>query len=324
MIGKDSSCDAGADVFWKPNSEFQLSATINPDFGQGESDSLVANFSAQETFFGDRRPCFTENQGYFDFNLLSDISQLLYTRRVGAMADDGNGDDFEVNDAGYLGRYDLNYAQFEVGKRITELPADFAYASHNLRFHGNSQRRDGGNLNWNLQLRRPAHDDQITRGNRPLYVRNGGNALIGRGFQRRGNWQFNVEASLGVASGLGQDTPYAWSASVSSTDCISDALNIELWMGHVMDQEQLIWQEHNLVAGFQMNRYDLSASRNWNIGTRHELRVKLEALGFDADNPMPWRIGADGRGVVSNDVVQPFSLHDDEQLLVKLACRFEL
>jgi hypothetical protein len=514
IVGGDSQFDAGADVFWKPNSQFQLSATINPDFGQVESDSLVVNFSAQETFFGDKRPFFTENQGFFDFNLLFDNSQLLYTRRVGAMADDGSGpgdilgalkfngsvgdtqygafladergdagrrfaalrlqrtfgshslgamltnvdrpfldrsanvlgfdhrwqpdasltvastlvgsdvaeqgqhtrdfaftslaqktlgkgwtltgllihygEDFEVNDAGYLGRNDLNYAQFEVGKRITELPADSAYASHNLRFriegmqnndalwlqkqfrfNGNSQRRDGGNLNWNLQLRTPAHDDQITRGNGPMYVRNGGNAFIGRGFPRRGNWQFNIEGSLGVASGLRQDTPYAWSASVSSTYYISDALNIELWMGHVMDQEQLIWQEDNLVAGFQMNRYDLSASLNWNIGTRHELRVKLEALGFDADNPMPWRIGADGRGVVSNDVVHPFSLrnmgfqvryryelaplsnlyvvygrggfgydafaagafdqfrdafslHDDEQLLVKLAYRFEL
>lgn len=514
MVAKDNAFDAGADVFWKPNSQFQLTATINPDFGQVESDSLVVNFSAQETFFNDKRPFFTENQGFFDFGLLFDNSQLLYTRRVGAMADDGSGpgdilgaikfngsvggtqygafladergdagrrfaalrlqrsfgtqnlgvmltnvdrpfldrsasvlgfdhrwqpdasltvsstlvgsdieqagrhsrdfgftsiaqktldkgwsltgllihygEDLEVNDAGYLGRNDLNYGQFEVGKRITELPEDSAYASHNMRFriegmqnndglwlqkqfrfNGNSQRKDGGNLNWNLQLRTPAYEDEITRGHGPMYVRNGGNAFIGRGFPRRGNWQFEVEGSIGVASGLRQDTPYAWSASVASTYYISDALNIELWLGHVMDQEQLIWQEDNLVAGFHMNRYDLNASLNWNIGTRHELRVKLEALGFDADDPTAWRIGTDGRGVRSSDAVQPFSfrnmgfqvryryelaplsnlyvvygrggfgfdpypagafdqfgdafsLRDDEQLVVKLAYRFEL
>ena len=514
LVNKGNDFDAGADLFWKPNGQFQLSATINPDFGQVESDSLVVNFGAQEVFFGDKRPFFTENQGFFDFGLLFDNSQLLYTRRVGGRADDGSGpgdiigaikfngsvgatqygafladergdagrrfgalrlqrtfgaqnlgamltsvnrpllgrkanvlgfdhrwqpdasltvtstlvgsdvsvlgehtrdvafttlaqktldkgwsvtglflhygEDFEINDAGYLGRNDLDYGQVEVGKRITALAADSAYSSHNLRFRiegmqnndglwlqrqtrfqGNSQRKDGGDLSWNAQLRAPGFDDLITRGNGPMRVRNGGSAYINRGFPRRGAWKFGLNASLGLASGLRSDVPYAWSASVNATHYFNDALNLEFWLGHVMDQEQLIWQTGNLVAGFEMNHYDLGASVNWNIGTRHELRVKLEALGFDADQPRPWRIGADGRPVASTDVVSPFSLRNmgfqvryryelaplsnlyvvygrggfgfdefaagafdqfsdafslrnDEQLLVKLAYRFEL
>ena len=90
-VGKNSDGDAGADIFWKPNGQFQLSATINPDFGQVESDDLVVNFSATETFISDKRPFFTENQGIFEFTTPSDFSQLLYTRRVGGPADDGNG-----------------------------------------------------------------------------------------------------------------------------------------------------------------------------------------------------------------------------------------
>ena len=514
LVNKGNDFDAGADLFWKPNGQFQLSATINPDFGQVESDSLVVNFGAEEVFFGDKRPFFTENQGFFDFGLLFDNSQLLYTRRVGGRADDGSGpgdiigaikfngsvgatqygafladergdagrrfgalrlqrtfgaqnlgamltsvdrpllgrkanvlgfdhrwqpdasltvtstlvgsdvsvlgehtrdvafttlaqktldkgwsvtglflhygEDFEINDAGYLGRNDLDYGQVEVGKRITALAADSAYSSHNLRFRtegmqnndglwlqrqtrfqGNSQRKDGGDLSWNAQLRAPGFDDLITRGNGPMRVRNGGSAYINRGFPRRGAWKFGLNASLGLASGLRSDVPYAWSASVNATHYFNDALNLEFWLGHVMDQEQLIWQTGNLVAGFEMNHYDLGASVNWNIGTRHELRVKLEALGFDADQPRPWRIGADGRPVASTDVVSPFSLRNmgfqvryryelaplsnlyvvygrggfgfdefaagafdqfsdafslrnDEQLLVKLAYRFEL
>ncbi|HET7556924.1 MAG TPA: DUF5916 domain-containing protein [Rhodanobacteraceae bacterium] len=81
----------GADLFWKPNGQFQLTATLNPDFGQVESDDLVVNFGATETYFSDKRPFFTENQGIFDFSLLDDNSQLVYTRRVGGPADDGNG-----------------------------------------------------------------------------------------------------------------------------------------------------------------------------------------------------------------------------------------
>ena len=85
--------DAGVDVFWKPNGRFQLSGTLNPDFGQVESDSIVVNFSAIETFFGDKRPFFTENQSYFEvpFGSLGNAQQLIYTRRVGAPADDGDG-----------------------------------------------------------------------------------------------------------------------------------------------------------------------------------------------------------------------------------------
>jgi len=90
-IAGKSYTDAGADIFWKPNGQVQLTASINPDFGQVESDDLVVNFSANETFFSDKRPFFTENQGIFDFGMPSDGSQLLYTRRVGGPADDHSG-----------------------------------------------------------------------------------------------------------------------------------------------------------------------------------------------------------------------------------------
>lgn len=81
---RGSDFDAGTDIFWKPNGSFQLSAALNPDFGQVESDELVVNFSATETFFSDKRPFFTENQGFFDvpFGSLNQRSRLLYTRRV--------------------------------------------------------------------------------------------------------------------------------------------------------------------------------------------------------------------------------------------------
>jgi hypothetical protein len=92
-IDGKTDADAGLDLFWKPSGQFQLSATLNPDFGQVESDGIVVSFSAIETFFGDKRPFFTENQGYFEvpFGSLGNAQQLIYTRRVGAPADDGNG-----------------------------------------------------------------------------------------------------------------------------------------------------------------------------------------------------------------------------------------
>src|SRR5678815_1996004 len=92
-IRRRNDFDTGADIFWKPNGRFQVSATLNPDFGQVESDQLVVNFSAVETFFSDKRPFFTENQGFFDvpFGSLNNSDRLIYTRRVGGEVDDGSG-----------------------------------------------------------------------------------------------------------------------------------------------------------------------------------------------------------------------------------------
>lgn len=90
-VGHRSQFHQGADLLWKPSGQFQLTAALSPDFGQVESDDLIVNFGATETYVRDKRPFFTENQGIFDFGLLSDNSQLIYTRRVGAHADDGRG-----------------------------------------------------------------------------------------------------------------------------------------------------------------------------------------------------------------------------------------
>jgi hypothetical protein len=85
----DTEFKTGADIFWKPNGDHQFALTVNPDFGQVESDQLVVNFSAIETVFTDKRPFFTENQNYF--NLQHNLGQLFYTRRVGGPSDDGDG-----------------------------------------------------------------------------------------------------------------------------------------------------------------------------------------------------------------------------------------
>jgi hypothetical protein len=106
---------AGADLFWKPGGDHQFAATINPDFGQVESDQLVVNFSAVETFFTDKRPFFTENQSAF--NVSHPFGDLFYTRRVGGPADDGSGAadiDYAVKADGRLGAF--GYAVFNASE----------------------------------------------------------------------------------------------------------------------------------------------------------------------------------------------------------------
>lgn len=85
---QNSTVDAGLDIFWKSGNGKQLTATINPDFGHIESDGLVVNFSATETFFNERRPFFTENQTLFNVNGTYGL-RMIHTRRIGASPDVG-------------------------------------------------------------------------------------------------------------------------------------------------------------------------------------------------------------------------------------------
>ena len=44
----------GADFSWRPSSDLQVTASINPDFGAVESDDVVVNLTAFETFFAEK------------------------------------------------------------------------------------------------------------------------------------------------------------------------------------------------------------------------------------------------------------------------------
>ena len=94
LVGDEVDMKLGADIQWKPSANFQLTAALNPDFGQVEADELVVNFDAIEVLFSDKRPFFAENQALFDIRVpetdtrVTARDRLLYTRRIGGQRDD--------------------------------------------------------------------------------------------------------------------------------------------------------------------------------------------------------------------------------------------
>ncbi len=64
-IGAQDSYRVGLDLFWRPSSNFQVTATANPDFGAVESDDVVVNLTAFETYFPEKRLFFLEGQEVF-------------------------------------------------------------------------------------------------------------------------------------------------------------------------------------------------------------------------------------------------------------------
>ena len=74
------------EVFCRPDASQPLSVAVNLDFGRLESDELVVNFSAFETFYAERRPFFAENQALFDVSGGGGL-RMLHTRRMGTAGD---------------------------------------------------------------------------------------------------------------------------------------------------------------------------------------------------------------------------------------------
>lgn len=85
---------AGADFFWRPSPNFQMTATINPDFGAVESDDVDINLTATETFFPEKRLFFLEGNEIFQATPRADPPRggvgftgapttMINTRRIG-------------------------------------------------------------------------------------------------------------------------------------------------------------------------------------------------------------------------------------------------
>ena len=87
-FSQKSYMTAGADVKYRLAPNVTIDATINPDFGQVESDPAVLNLSAYESFFDERRPFFVAGRGLFRLDVNCSAvncngENLFYSRRIG-------------------------------------------------------------------------------------------------------------------------------------------------------------------------------------------------------------------------------------------------
>lgn len=441
FVGEASDFDAGADIFWKPNSTFQLSATLNPDFGQVESDDLVVNFSAVETFFGDKRPFFTENQGLFDFAFGAGNGRLLYTRRIGGATDDPTddesgdvtaaiklngsvgatrygvlaasegddygrdflalratrdfgahdlgglvtrvdrpfhdriasvyaiddrwvpaegwnvasafvvsdieqageqttdsgfqsridwemgggwrqqlyllhlGDELQVDDIGYIDRVDFNYLRYELARRLTGLPEDSPYNSHEWRWAASSrfndgglhiadavavnrysERKDGGSQFAEAVMWSAGHDDLILRGNGVVDVPEKVFLYWERFRPRQGHWSF-FGFARGFAEGLEGVDGMGAEVGFEPTLHLSDTLAIEGGFSYLHSPDWLLWRGGTRLGTYRQDFARVGANLQWQIGTRQELRIKLETIALDARLRQAWDVAPGGEPV---------------------------
>ena len=79
--GRTVGGNMGLDAKIGISSNFTIDLTVNPDFGQVESDPSVMNLTAFETFYEEKRPFFLEGLTIFDYKF--EETNLFYSRRIG-------------------------------------------------------------------------------------------------------------------------------------------------------------------------------------------------------------------------------------------------
>jgi hypothetical protein len=79
--GAEFSFEAGLDAKVGLSNNVTLDLTVNPDFGQVESDPSVVNLTPYESFFEEKRPFFLEGKNIFEYGIGDDL--LFYSRRIG-------------------------------------------------------------------------------------------------------------------------------------------------------------------------------------------------------------------------------------------------
>lgn len=92
-IKSESQTKIGTDIFWRPSTNTQLTATLNPDFGNVAADDVVVNLTAFEVFFPEQRQFFLEGQDIFLTHPRNTNPggpggpiSMLNTRRIGGAA----------------------------------------------------------------------------------------------------------------------------------------------------------------------------------------------------------------------------------------------
>jgi hypothetical protein len=90
QFAQKANVAVGGDIKYRLAPNITLDATVNPDFGQVESDPSVLNLTAYESFFDERRPFFVAGRGLFRFDVncsaVNDCRTgegLYYSRRIG-------------------------------------------------------------------------------------------------------------------------------------------------------------------------------------------------------------------------------------------------
>ena len=108
---------------------------------------------------------------------------------------------------------------------------------------------------------------------------------------RIGHWGYEVEAEAVQRRARPATTSSATRIHVEPNYFISDAFNVYVGVKRERTPDWLVWQQDNLFGSFDAStRRTSTPGFNWIMTNRHELRLKLQAIGLSAELRQAYRV----------------------------------
>jgi len=169
-----------------------------------------------------------------------------------------------------------------------------------------------------VNINSAGYDDQLTRGNGNVWLPPNFNSYFDYQRPRIGHWGYEVELNF-FSGGVSGNDKIGYTVHVEPKYYISDAFNVYVGVLHDFTPDWLIWDHDNLIGSYRERQTNFDLGFNWIVTNKHELRLKLQAIGLSADLQQAYRV-VNGNPVPTNEPVSDFSV---ENLGVQLRYRYE-
>ena len=246
------------------------------------------------------------------------------------------GEDFEVNDLGFLPRNNLVSLQYDNSLKSHDFSDDSAFQEHqmtasvfyeenmeglilnsSLRFRDAWFFKDSSWGQWVLTLEDKAQDDLITRGNHVLNLDQGAELDLLYFGDSSGKLRYHLHATFydRMVAGNG----YMLHAHPSYYFSDNYVLSLGLW--YTKADDWLVWQQDNRLNSFKRNELNTNVELNATIDEKQQLTFRLQWVALAAEGQDAYRVDSNGELSLLNEEVNDFSVSDTA---IQLRYRYEI
>ena len=147
----------------------------------------------------------------------------------------------------------------------------------------------------------PGVDDLSTRGNGDVKLPPNFNSFFRVSAAARRRLGLRLRGRGCGRGGLARRRRDSLRIEVEPRYFLSDELNVPLVTGSGRLPDWLVWQQDTLFGSFNRHQTKVSAGFSWIMTNRHELRLKLQANGLDAELRQAYRVDAAGNSEMPTD-----------------------
>jgi hypothetical protein len=160
-------------------------------------------------------------------------------------------------------------------------------------------------------------DDLISRGNGPVQLDERAGAYFDMTSPRFGDWQLTFGGYL-YQQGV---RDYSGRLQLTTAWYPTQKLTVRLDLLPYYFDDWLLWEGSNLFRSYRGKRLDYDLRVDWIPAPRHELRVKWQWIGIDAQARAAYRTDADGNLFAVPEPLTPFTVNN---LGLQVRYRYEI